>query len=120
MDIENIVEKRLISESYISDETGCNYSGNAEFNLRFCDDIRLSADTEEKAEELRSKYIKSLASQISSDIKKELKLVASGECSIDDIENVIFIGDDYETLDKFMVDYDRKNINIYIEEIDNG
>ena len=62
--------------------------------------------------------VKDLAGEIADDIKKELKLVASGKCCIDDIENIICIGDDYETLDKFMAEYDRKNINIYIEEID--
>ena len=82
MDIENIVEKRLIKEMHHTELVDITH----------------------------------LASQISSDIKKELKLVASGEVKYDDTDGgYTEVGDVW--LGNLGGAYHGKNINVWIEEI---
>ena len=104
MDIENIVEKRLreraitVFEKAIPSKPVIMITDKLTFGeMHYCD-------------------IRDLASQISSDIKKELKLVASGEVKYDDTDGgYTEVGDVW--LGNLGGAYHGKNINVWIEEI---
>ena len=110
MDIKKIVEKRLFAKHrYFHSKSG---------------DVH---------EVVMQKDLSVIASQISSDIKKELKLVASGRVEIkldmsylpDGEGDELYLGgkDIGEILHEIwneLEDKDNQTINIYIEEIDNG
>ena len=101
MNIENIVEKRLreraitVFEKAIPSKPVIMITDKLTFGeMHYCD-------------------IRDLASQISSDIKKELKLVASGKPKLNDDYGLDWIEIPHDIAELIV----NKEYNIYIEEI---
>ena len=104
MDIENIVESNMIKL----------FGKLNEFDSGMVDQITGNPMKDYLIQ--REKAIDNAVKEISSDIKKKLKLVASGEVEYDDIDGgYTEVGDVW--LGNLGGAYHGKNINVWIEEI---